>query len=435
MTDRNLFNLLDIDPNNDEDRQRVDADAIIKEARQNPHELDLMYSFAHSSVYLTKIDRCCPLHQAIVLGLSVEVIHSLSTLKAIKQKCSGTTALHLACQCGASIDVVSLLISTWPEAVKEKKRNGQIPLQVACEFGASLDVVRALLITWPDAAKEKPFSGFTPLHFACYGRASLDVIQALLNTWPDATKEKDLHGETPLTLACKYGASLDVIRALLSTWPDAAKVNNDWGRSPLYFACQHRASIDVIREVLNAWPDAAREKDICGDIPLHRARYRTASTDVIRLLLSSWPDGAREENNTSSTPLHFACFFRASLDVVQLLLDHWLEAAENRNSQSVQSLVDESRLNPDIQNFLVRVAALFNENQNEFSPDEIMIFFININWWNGALLAINRYPTVAKSLGLHTKVMADFLSVVGKCCSLTTMLKVIENEPDLLEGV
>eukprot|EP00957_Ditylum_brightwellii_P080955 6158110-Ditylum_brightwellii.AAC.1 len=106
MSERNLFKLLDFDScvthrdelvdfdpwDDDADRKRVDAYAIIKEAQQNPQDVDLLYTFRQNEQY----KRCCPLHQAILLGLDVGVIYILSSPVAVKQKCDGATALHLA---------------------------------------------------------------------------------------------------------------------------------------------------------------------------------------------------------------------------------------------------------------------------------------------------------------------------------------------------
>eukprot|EP00957_Ditylum_brightwellii_P035928 2722578-Ditylum_brightwellii.AAC.1 len=64
-----------------------------------------------------------------------------------------------------------------------------------------------------------------------------------------------------------------------------------------------------------------------------------------------------------------------------------------------------------------------------------MNYFIRIQLWNGTSLVLDRNPTVIKTMGLDTKVMADFLCRVGQCCSLTTMWVVLCNEQDLLEGV
>eukprot|EP00957_Ditylum_brightwellii_P202233 15329208-Ditylum_brightwellii.AAC.1 len=121
------------------------------------------------------------------------------------------------------------------------------------------------------------------------------------------------------------------------------------------------------------------------------------------------------------------------MNVIQLLLDEWLKVAENQNSHSVESM--RYIASGNTKELLFYVSSLFNEEQSNPSPSEIMSFFIDINWHTGAMMVVNKYPAVTKSLDLDTKVMADFLSTFGRSCSLTTMSRVIQNEPDLLEGV
>jgi len=363
MTDSNLFKLLNFDPNDEEVRRNfsLNTDDIIKKARENPRDVDLMYIFTKGTAWHR---RSYPLHRAIELMLGVEVINALSGSIAIRQNLHGSTALHFACKYGASLDVIHALVSRWPDAAKEKNSRGHTPLHTACRSGASFDVIHALLNNWTDAAKEKNIWGRRPLHVACRKGASLDVIHALLCSWPHAVKEKSNSGYTPLHDACYYGASFNVIHALMRRWPDAVKEKDNWGH----------------------------------------------------------------------TPLHHASHTGASVAVVQLLLDLWLEAVENRNIHSVESLIGENTTS-DVKNLLFHISSLFNEDQSNPSPHEIMIFFISVNWWTGALFVVSMYPTVTKTLNLHTEVIADYLSVVGKCCSLTTMTMVIQNEHDLLEGV
>eukprot|EP00957_Ditylum_brightwellii_P098229 7484447-Ditylum_brightwellii.AAC.1 len=64
-----------------------------------------------------------------------------------------------------------------------------------------------------------------------------------------------------------------------------------------------------------------------------------------------------------------------------------------------------------------------------------MDYFFHIEMWNGAMLVLDTNPAVIKTMGLDTKVMADLLSIVGRCCSLKAMWEVLCNEWGLLEGV
>eukprot|EP00957_Ditylum_brightwellii_P050537 3832899-Ditylum_brightwellii.AAC.1 len=63
MSENSIFKLLDFDPDDDDERRQVGADAIIKEAWQNPCGEDSP---------LSKSVQKFPLYQAIELGLGVE---------------------------------------------------------------------------------------------------------------------------------------------------------------------------------------------------------------------------------------------------------------------------------------------------------------------------------------------------------------------------
>uniref|UniRef100_A0A7S4S1V7 Uncharacterized protein n=1 Tax=Ditylum brightwellii TaxID=49249 RepID=A0A7S4S1V7_9STRA len=332
MAERSLFELLNVE------KEKLDTVAVIRAAQRNPQDIDLFYNFGDK---FKEIDRRCPLHQAILLGLGVDVIDALSSPVAVEQTCGqDETPLHLACShleyCldESSLDVVTLLLKKYPEAAGEVNDYDQTPLHHACESNASLDVISALLDSFPDAVHYLDY---------CYGGEG---------------------GCTPLHRACEGGSSLEVVSALLDVWPDAAKKE-------------------------------------CG---------------------RGW------------TPVKYAVEFDASLDMVKKLLDIWLEEEDNRTTKSVEYLQPDD--NPcELLNHLYSLFENFEEGQSNLSPDEIMAYFIHINWWNGTWLVINNYPSVIKKLHLHTSAMADFLSVAGKRCRLLTMLGLIVNEPDLLAGV
>jgi ankyrin repeat protein len=79
---------------------------------------------------------------------------------------------------------------------------GELPLQRTCRKNAPLNVIQLLVETWPDAVKEKSYHDWLPLHFACSNKyVPLNVIQLLVKTWPDAVKEKTKNGWLPLHFA------------------------------------------------------------------------------------------------------------------------------------------------------------------------------------------------------------------------------------------
>jgi len=319
-------------------KYEVDTDALITAAQQNPQDKDLLYSFLYPNEYGR-----FPLHQAIILGLSVEVIQALSS----------------------------------PIAIKAKLSDERTPLHLACEFGSSLDVVSTLLEIYPEAVREKNDDGDTPLHCACADNASLEVVSALLNVWPDVVREKDSEGWTPLHCACGI------------------------------FGSDEESSLDE--------------------------ENRYVSLEVVSVLLDAWPDAVREMENNGYTPIHGAIMNNASLEVLQMLFDKWLEVTKNKSSHYMDSLIPYSSGNN--KEFLHNLSSLFKGEQSNLSPNIVMTYFIGIKWWNGVWLVIKMYPFVIKKLHLHINTMADFLSIAGKRCSRTVMMRLLENEPDLLGGV
>eukprot|EP00957_Ditylum_brightwellii_P119158 9089192-Ditylum_brightwellii.AAC.1 len=96
---------------------------------------------------------------------------------------------------------------------------------------------------------------------------------------------------------------------------------------------------------------------------------------------------------------------------------------------------DTSSFTKDVKAIFSHLFALYNNNADNLTPKEIMDYFVHIKMWNGVTLVLDRNPAVIKTIGLDTKAMADFLSTVGRFCSVKTMWEVIRNEQDLLEGV
>mmetsp|Transcript_57 Transcript_57/g.86 ORF Transcript_57/g.86 Transcript_57/m.86 type:complete len:377 (-) Transcript_57:246-1376(-) len=374
-----LFNTL-----NHSSKDEVDCDAVIKAAQQNHEDVDQKFKFTHAEIIYNS---WAPLYQALQLGLPYDVIDALSSPAIMKSTMND-----------------NVFCCTGPRA----------PLHYAIKYNASFDVIELLLHKDPDAARVK---GWTPLHEACESNASVEMVRYLLEIWPNAARERVGDGYTPLCYAINQNASIDVIEMLLEVCPDAVRYPLAGFLNDEYFDAYYYNSSD--------------------DTALHMAcRQSDVSLEVVSALLSIWPDAVFHKNINSDygeTPLHVACANKnATLEVVQVLLDCWLKEEENLTSHSVQSLI---RLTTphDVLDLLYDLSSLFG--YDDPPVDEIIAYFTDINWRNGVLLVINMHPALIKTLEIPTNTMADFLCDVGKCCSLATMMALIQNEPDLLEGV
>ena len=138
-------------------------------------------------------------------GGSVDVVKYLLELypKSVeKGDENGSLPLHLACEGGAPLQVVQYLYELYPKSVEKSNtksypplhnivcrcgacnQKSYHPLHLACEFGASFQVVQYLYEQTPQSVRDKPEKCgglWTPLHHACRGGCSpLDVIQYLV---------------------------------------------------------------------------------------------------------------------------------------------------------------------------------------------------------------------------------------------------------------
>ena len=251
------------------------------------------------------------------------VEHDASSTR--EKSVSGSLPLHLACEKDPPIDVIKLLLYTYPDSVKEKNNYGYLALYTACTKSAPINVIGLLLDVHPAAIKEKNDDGSLPLHVACNKGLSINVIKLLLDAYPDAVKVKNNNGSLPLHM----GASTSVIaKLLLDAYPDAIKEKNNDESLPLHFACGNRAPTDVIAILLNAYPDAIKEKRSDGDLPLHIACGKRAPIDVIKLFIDSYSDAVKEKSKSGYLPLHIAYNNDASADIIRLLLDAYPDAAK-----------------------------------------------------------------------------------------------------------
>jgi len=191
--------------------------------------------------------------------------------------------------------------------------------------------------------------------------------------------------------------------------------------------------------LLRSWTERIKEKTNDGHTPLHCAVGYGASKEVVSLLLSRCPEAIKEQDNDGQTPLHFACCrCMVPIEVVSMLLSRWPEGIKEKDKHGRTHLLtlypasDSDKATNDVKILLSHVSTIYSDEDNKSSIIDILSFCIRIEWRSGVLLLIDRHPNITKSFDLHTHVMADFLSVIGKGCSRRTMWEIIENEQDLL---
>ena len=115
----------------------------------------------------------------------------------------------------------------------------RIPLHVACQTGASVEVIQRLLDRYPDGARTRDSLGRLGLHYACSHSAPVEVVVALLNVFSGGAAIVDKNGWLPLHVACRVGESPEVINELLKAYPGGIGEKTNRGSTPLMCAHKH----------------------------------------------------------------------------------------------------------------------------------------------------------------------------------------------------
>ena len=164
--------------------------------------LKLQYFFCESSVWKT----CC----------------------SCSEQCeSSHSALHLACQSRAPLDVIKFLYKTHPKSVFERDCKGRSLLHVACKNGCSPKAIQFLLEKNPDAAKQKDDKNRSP-----FLQAFKSYVQNSGRDWIEANQ--DLHA----------------VAGALDSAESSCYMDEDYeGKSALEYAIVGELCIGVVRQV------------------------------------------------------------------------------------------------------------------------------------------------------------------------------------------
>lgn len=119
---------------------------------------------------------------------------------------SGNLApLHIACQGGAPIQVIKVLVAANPSALQMKSGlQDRLPLHIllAAIPAPSDSVVTTLVEAYPGACRVADKGGNLPVHIACQAAHLSDAIfTSILSVYPEGAYARNLSGMYPLHLA------------------------------------------------------------------------------------------------------------------------------------------------------------------------------------------------------------------------------------------
>eukprot|EP01031_Cornospumella_fuschlensis_P024191 gene24191-29260_t len=235
--------------------------------------------------------------------------------------------LHEALRASASLDTITELLQSHPEAVRTSDENGYFPFHVALAKHADVEVVVKLLEMYPEVGEKTNYEFYcgAVLHFAIRQSCSLQIIQAIIRQCPKAASTK-CDEFFPLHLALTRSSTTamssdDIILEVLRAFPAATKFRDGSFRLPMHLAVAGHASLEVISELFEAHREAVLEEDRNGQLPLHTAIATSASLEIVDALLSVCTATAEEYDRSGHLPFHIAVSKGVGLEVMKLLVD------------------------------------------------------------------------------------------------------------------
>lgn len=263
--------------------------------------------------------------------------------------------LHLACEKGAALEVVSALLAAHPAAVRTRDHWGSLSLHLAVQHGCSLEVVQALLAAWPGATRERDGQLRLPVHAACESDAAGDVVQTLVHALSEHARESELIvAGYRLRGAVTRAAPAAEVLALLAACPEAAAVRSLSGLLALHLACEKGAAtagyLEVIEALLLAWPESLHETVDCGlehllgVVETVVRRQRTARTAdeyvaleaVIAALRLQVERGRHRSAELEGQLVEQAAAQASAAKVVEARERAWAQEREERNAREEQ---------------------------------------------------------------------------------------------------
>jgi ankyrin repeat protein len=236
------------------------------------------------------------------------------------------------------LDIYETLLDAIP---RHKALGLKTVLHDACECGASLQVLRMLLLAtrYPDSICFKNKTDHyedTPLQAAIrFGKVSTEGIGLLIRACPENLSKTNNEGETPLNLALSVQAPRENIQLLLDRGPEAAGIKNNDGDYPLHQLGGGRPTL--LRQIYNLYPEAIHKVNENGFTPLHCASSARTVKDMEFLVERSV--GSIVLNADDRTPYDLALSSNREEAETQLVLDYMDNATKNAACAMIECIL------------------------------------------------------------------------------------------------
>jgi len=325
----------------------------------------------------------------------------------------GVLPLHAACDAGAPIHVIKMLLEIYPEAAQAKTDNGYLPL--FCHLllnteSPSEDIVAALLESYPEAAAVVDDNDQLPIHLACMATGvSKNIFTMLLRAYPRGAYVCDIEGFYPVDYAAgnKDAATRKVaLSSLIANDPEEFRGHyiekDETGEVTMTDAdvdllvngptLETRSELvnltdDIIHDILTSFTLSEETKEapylmratseelasVCHVVDekslLHHLEQciehgSSPSQAIVTTLIESYPTSARVANSSKQLPIHLACKATGVYDsIFTMLLRAYRQGAYVRDANGMCP-IDYAVSNKDLAARKSAIAALVqNDSQ------------------------------------------------------------------------
>ena len=159
----------------------------------------------------------------------------------------GDNALHFACLCPGSVEMVTWLLDECKIGIETKGFNQKTPFLCATEKG-QLKIAKLLKKRGADINAKNEL-GNNALHFACLCAGSVEMVTWLLDECKIGIETKGFNQKTPFLCAAQNG-QLAIAKLLKKRGADI-NAKNELGNNALHFACYYSGSVAMVEWLLD----------------------------------------------------------------------------------------------------------------------------------------------------------------------------------------
>ncbi|KAL4105780.1 hypothetical protein PRIC1_003838 [Phytophthora ramorum] len=220
------------------------------------------------------------------------------------------------------VDLMNMMINTYPEATRCGNKNGQTPLHILCENPCvTVQALGVFAASLAELTLVRDTCGNLPLHCLCRN-VSCDIgLVKKLGSEISAYAAINDGGQTPshCLVMADTPLSTPILRHLIESFPNTALMRDLMGRTVLHWICERRElDQNIIRMLFDTVTDTASLPDANGDLPLHiLCQNEKLTLDLLRMALQAYPAGIFSNAKNELSPLHFICLNeRCSVDLL-----------------------------------------------------------------------------------------------------------------------